>query len=142
MITKNTLSSMAIFIICQVFLQFKLFTPIGLLISIIFLTINFLTIQYFVQKIISNNTFHSIRNVLSNDIIYFLLFFSFVLLYNSFPSSKINVYYSYILLQLVLINLTNLPYLKERSWFQNKRIFALIFSTTALILKIFLTNIC
>lgn len=115
MITKNTLSSMAIFIICQVFLQFKLFTPIGLLISIIFLTINFLTIQYFVQKIISNNTFHSIRNVLSNDIIYFLLFFSFVLLYNSFPSSKINVYYSYILLQLVLINLTNLPYLKERS---------------------------
>ena len=114
MINKYSIYSMVVFIIGQVVLQLKLFTPIGLLITIIFLFINFFIINYFIPKIISNKKFYIIKNILSNNLIYFLLFFALIFLYDSIPLNKINIYYSYILLQFLLAILTNMTYLKER----------------------------
>lgn len=114
MINKYSICSMFVFIIGQVVLQLKLCTPISLLITIFFLFINFFTINYSIPKIISNKKFYIIRNVLSNNLIYFLLFFAFAFLYESIPLNKINIYYSYILLQFLLVILTNMTYLKER----------------------------
>lgn len=114
MINKNMLNSMAIFIVGQIFLQLKLFTPTLLLISIISLFVNFFTIKYFIPKILYGNKFNKIKNILSNNLIYFLLLFVFISFYNSFPSNKISIYYSYILLQFLLVVLSNIIYFKEK----------------------------
>lgn len=105
--------SMVIFIIGQVFLMFKLFIPTVIFITIISLFINFVTIKYFIPRIIFDKRFNKIKYLLSNKLIYFLLFSTFVFIYNIFPSDKINIYYSCILLEFLLIILSNMSCFKE-----------------------------